>query len=125
MALAARLWLSTANASWSARVMPHLFATFSAVTPMWIVSKGSVSAHAAHDDAFSLLVHVALREGDLRKRKQLSRDLQPSASAGTAYRIHATTGVTFPPKVRLERRRLVSTRNTFRLHDSPGIPRIK
>ena len=44
MALAARLWLSTANASWSAREMPHLVATFSAVMPMCTVSNGSVSA---------------------------------------------------------------------------------
>ena len=44
MAAAARLWLSTANASWSARVSPHLAATFSAVTPMCTVSNGSVSA---------------------------------------------------------------------------------
>ncbi len=44
MALAARWWLSTASASWSSREMPHLPATFSAVTPMWQSSKGSVSA---------------------------------------------------------------------------------
>ena len=44
IAAAARLWLSTANASWFSRVRPHLAATFSAVTPMWIVSNGSVSA---------------------------------------------------------------------------------
>src|SRR5207247_11013978 len=46
-------------------------------------------AHAAQDDDFSLLVHVALRKGDLQERKQLSRDLQPGASANTASRIHA------------------------------------
>ncbi len=44
MAAAARLWLSTAKASWSARVSPHWLATFSAVTPMCTVSNGSVSA---------------------------------------------------------------------------------
>ena len=43
-AATARRWLSTANASCCSRVMPHLFATFSAVMPMWIVSNGSVSA---------------------------------------------------------------------------------
>jgi len=44
MAAAARLWLSTANASCCSRVRPHLAATFSAVTPMCTVSNGSVSA---------------------------------------------------------------------------------
>ena len=44
LALAARRWLSTARPSWSARVMPHLVAMFSAVTPMWMAWKGSCSA---------------------------------------------------------------------------------
>ena len=44
IAAAARLWLSTANVSCCSRVMPHRVATFSAVTPMWMVSNGSVSA---------------------------------------------------------------------------------
>jgi hypothetical protein len=44
VALAARWWLWTASASWSSREMPHLPATFSAVTPMWQSSKGSVRA---------------------------------------------------------------------------------
>ena len=34
MAASARFWLSTAQASWSARLMPKLVATFSAVWPM-------------------------------------------------------------------------------------------
>ena len=44
IAAAARWWLWTANASCCSRVMPHLVATFSAVTPMCTVSNGSVSA---------------------------------------------------------------------------------
>ena len=40
----ARRWLSTASASWSSREMPHFFATFSAVTPMWMSWNGSCSA---------------------------------------------------------------------------------
>ena len=44
VAAAARLWLSTANASCCSRVIPHLLATFSAVIPMCTVSNGSVSA---------------------------------------------------------------------------------
>ena len=44
IAAAARLWLSTANASCCSRVSSHFVATFSAVTPMWTVSNGSVSA---------------------------------------------------------------------------------
>ena len=44
IAAAARLWLSTANASCISRVRPHFAATFSAVTPMWTTSNGSVSA---------------------------------------------------------------------------------
>src|SRR5262249_18794043 len=43
-AAAARRWLSPASASWSAREIPKSAATFSAVTPMWQSSKGSVSA---------------------------------------------------------------------------------
>ena len=44
VARSARLWLSTARRSWSSRVMPHLAAMFSAVTPMWMLWKGSCSA---------------------------------------------------------------------------------
>ena len=44
IAAMARRWLSTANASCCSRPMPHCFATFSAVMPMWTVSNGSVSA---------------------------------------------------------------------------------
>ena len=44
IAAAARLWLSSAKASWSARVIWCSAATFSAVTPMCPVPKGQVSA---------------------------------------------------------------------------------
>ncbi len=44
MAAAARRWLSTASASWSSREILYFFATFSAVTPMWTSSNGSLSA---------------------------------------------------------------------------------
>src|SRR5436190_11909058 len=44
VAAAARRWLSAARASWSARETPKSLATFSAVTPMWQSSNGSVSA---------------------------------------------------------------------------------
>src|SRR5215831_9051664 len=43
-AAAARRWLSAASASWSSRETPKSWATFSAVTPMWQSSNGSVSA---------------------------------------------------------------------------------
>ena len=43
IAAAARLCDSTASASCSSRVMPHLAARFSAVMPMWPTPKGSVS----------------------------------------------------------------------------------
>src|SRR5689334_4087147 len=44
VAAAARWWLSAARASWSSRETPKSVATFSAVTPMWQSSNGSVSA---------------------------------------------------------------------------------
>ncbi len=44
VARAARRWLSAASASWSARDTPNSAATFSAVTPMWHWSNGSVRA---------------------------------------------------------------------------------
>ena len=44
IAAAARFWLSSAKASWSARVIWCSSATFSAVTPMWPVPNGQVSA---------------------------------------------------------------------------------
>jgi hypothetical protein len=44
MARAARFWLSSAKASWSARVIWCSSATFSAVTPMCPVPKGQCSA---------------------------------------------------------------------------------
>ncbi len=43
-AAAARRWDSTANSSWRSREMPSRSARFSAVTPMRIEWKGSVSA---------------------------------------------------------------------------------
>src|SRR5215813_12960207 len=44
VAAAARWWLSAARVSWSCRETPKSWATFSAVTPMWQSSNGSVSA---------------------------------------------------------------------------------
>ena len=44
VAAAARRWLSAASSSWSARDTLKSAATFSAVTPMWQASNGSLSA---------------------------------------------------------------------------------
>ena len=61
VAAAARLWLSTANASCYVAVSPHLFATFSAVTPMWIVSNGSVSAPTIMSISFASPIRAPQR----------------------------------------------------------------
>ncbi|MNS93132.1 hypothetical protein D3C72_1272880 [compost metagenome] len=43
-AASARWWLVRASWSWSSRLIPNSLATFSAVTPMWILWNGSCRA---------------------------------------------------------------------------------
>ena len=83
MAKAARRWLSAAKESWSARDIPYSAATFSAVTPMWQWSNGSVTAPTMASTATASCIRRPQRRSGSQYWPRLI-DSAPPATAASA-----------------------------------------
>src|SRR5437588_857880 len=85
MAVAARWWLWTASASWSRRDMPLFLAMFSAVTPMWQSSKGSVSAPTIASTTAPSFIRWPQRSPGPQFSRRLVLQAAPIFANGRAY----------------------------------------